>query len=117
MSAAERAPSPNTVCVPTFQRWQPRQPAAARRSDGSVRRAGRKSAALPVASAVLVSVVMLLALGIGIHGFVDLLEKARVRLLAMLPFGVLLRALLLPVGCLHRLLPAMAARPPDRVPR
>src|SRR5689334_22169210 len=45
-ASARAAPSPKTVCVPTCQRWQPRQPAAASRSAGSVRRSGRNSAAV-----------------------------------------------------------------------
>src|SRR5512133_4013663 len=108
MIFAELAPSPNTVCVPTFHRWQPRHPAAARRSAGRVRRAGRKSAALPLESAAFVRVVILLAVRcvvrVAVHRLVYLLDEARVRALAVLAFGVLLRALLLSVAFAHRLL-------------
>src|SRR5205085_6079430 len=64
-STGVRLPSPNTVCVPTFHRWQPRHPCAAVRSAAIVRRAGRKSAALlvdPVELGVLVRFVVLLAI-------------------------------------------------------
>src|SRR5438477_357493 len=48
ITRARGLPSPNTVCVPRLYRSQPRQPAAAARSAGSIFRAGRKSAADPV---------------------------------------------------------------------
>jgi hypothetical protein len=52
------------------------------------------------------------------HWLLDLLEKARVRLLAMLPFRVLLRALLMTVARLHRLLPLQwRVLPSDRIAR
>src|SRR3954467_12356902 len=124
MIVAPRAPSPNTVWAPTFHRWQPRHPAAARRSAGRVRRAGRKSAALPVELAVLVGVIVLLPVFVEavssfvglhhvrhrrrvfviVHRLMQLFEKARVRALTMLSLGVFLRSLLLSVAFAHRLL-------------
>src|SRR5688500_17823862 len=46
MTSEVLEPSPNTVWVPTFQRWQPRHPFDAARAFGSVGRGGMKSAAL-----------------------------------------------------------------------
>src|SRR5512147_1151402 len=53
ITSAPRGPSPNTVWVASLQRWQPRQPAAAARSDGSVGRSGTNGAAEPAAIPVL----------------------------------------------------------------
>src|SRR6266508_2966935 len=60
MTSAARAPSPKTVWVPTCQRWQPLQPAAASRRAVSDSRSGRKSAADPVAAARAMVFVWLL---------------------------------------------------------
>src|SRR3954470_15341983 len=61
MTRAVRGPSPNTVWVPTLNRWHPRQPLLAARSVFSVGRGGMKSAAEPVGFAVFFGFVMLLA--------------------------------------------------------
>src|SRR5437773_9052084 len=51
MTRACFGPSPNTVCVPSVQRWQPRHVIAAARSFGNVGFGGMKSAAEPVETA------------------------------------------------------------------
>src|SRR5262245_37490272 len=58
---ALRGPSPNTVCVPTFHRPQPRQWVAAARSLDSVAFGGMKSAAELVVLAVFFRFIVLLA--------------------------------------------------------
>ena len=70
-----------------------------------MRRAGRKSAALPVVSASFVLAAILGLVVLTMHRLLDLLEEPRVRFLPVLTFGVLLRTLLTTVACLHQFLP------------
>src|SRR6185437_8301432 len=62
ITRARAGPSPNTVCVPSLNRSQPRQPFDAARSAESDARAGMKSAAEPVGFAVLFGFVVLLTI-------------------------------------------------------
>src|ERR1700755_666866 len=95
MSRARDGPSPKTVCVPSLNKWQPRQPSAAARSFESVARGGMKSAAEPVGLAVFLGFVMLLSIFLE---SVAAFDRAAVDVCVVLPlrcaFGFLAAAVL-----------------------
>src|SRR6185437_5586756 len=121
-------PTPNTVCVPSLNRPQPRQPFDAARSAESDACGGMKSAAEPVGFAVLFGFVVLLTVflqavtsgnraAVCVHAVAALgrafgffaaamlamqsFDERGVRLVAMSGFVVRLSALLLTVALSH----------------
>src|SRR6266536_5997079 len=128
ITCAMLGPSPKTVCVPTLNRSHAWQPLDAARSLARVGRGGMKSAAEPVGFAVFLGFVMLLTvlfkammstdrsaelvevvltLGRSLRLFtstmppVKLLDEFRVRLVAVLTFGLFLRPLLFALSVIH----------------